>query len=739
MKKILSYLFISFSLIVLSACGGGGNTPPASNPEIAGKLDVLQVAPGSTATGAAFDGTEKAALPLHFDYGLNTLQDKALVVPGELIVKYKDGTLSTQALGTLSVSGISLKMAAATAVKGANLYRAAGLSENQTLQLARQVSQRADVEYAVPNYLKYPSIIPDDTNYSLQWHYPAIRMPEVWDTVTGTDVVVAVVDTGIYYVEGVAAASHPDLFGKMLPGFDFVSDARSAADNDGLDANPFDNNFDSSSGGGHGTHVAGTIAAATNNGRDVAGINWAAKILPVRVLGLSGGSTLDIMQGALWAAGGTVPGVPNNPNPAKVINMSLGGKSVCTPYEQAIFNQIFSLGAIVVVAAGNANDDANRYSPASCTGVITVGATDAKGDRAPYSNYGPRVDLMAPGGDMGADTDANGVPDGVLSLGFDPQAGEFIIKLSQGTSMAAPHIAGVISLMKGLNPTLTAADALAILRATANPLTPASCQRATGRDCGAGLINAFAAVQAVGKPTIPASAGQAVSFNLNPVEFGSSLNELSLTLNNTSAAAVNFSISDVNWLSTNPTPFITDLLGGDMSSGTIPAGGSVTMKVWLDRTKLSVDGTYAFEYKFIINGQEQLLLGRFSQGDATQNPTGPTLVASFLMDDQNMLLVNKDEQFVLGGAQLYQKYVKDYNYKAIAGNHLVIAWVDENKSSEIDSGDFIGVYKDGVLISSKDGRDHIDVPISPSFGTTAASSSRAKLYNSLEKTYKSFQ
>ncbi|MCA9840030.1 MAG: S8 family peptidase [Trueperaceae bacterium] len=730
MKKLISYLMIGLSLAVLAACSSATQAP-VSDPEIAGKLDVVQLAPETTSVGTAFEAEVKDALPVVVDAGLNTLGDKPTLVPGELIIKYKDGTLSTQAV--LRVNGISLKRSSATLIQGASLYRASNLSEAETLELAKRIAARADVEYAIPNYLKYPSLIPDDTNYSLQWHYPAIRMPEVWDFVTGTNVVVAVVDTGIYFTQGVAAGSHPDLFGKVLPGYDFVSDATNSGDNDGLDANPFDNNLEN----GHGTHVAGTIAAATNNGRDVAGINWSAQILPVRVLGLGGGSTLDIMQGALWAAGGSVPGVPPNPNPAQVINMSLGGKGVCTPYEQAIFNQIYSLGAIVVVAAGNENDDANRYSPSSCSGVITVGATDAKGDRSYYSNYGPKVDIMAPGGDVTADVDANGVVDGVLSLGFDMNSGNFSLSLKQGTSMAAPHVTGVISLMKGLNPALTASDALAILRATANPLTPASCQRTTGRDCGAGLINAFAAIQAVGKPTVPAEAGQTIAFNPNPVDFGSSSSELQLTLTNTSSSPASFSISDVNWLSTNPTPFITNLVGGSTGGGTIPAGASETMTVWLDRSLLTEAGVYAFEYKFIVNGKEQLLLGRFKHGELTDNPTGATLVASFLMDENDELIVDDNGQFIIGGAQLYQTYVDEYTYKAIPGNHLVIAWVDENTSGEIDSGDYIGVFQDGVLITEKLGKDNVDVDIARSFGTTSTSKTISKLNSALEQVFQS--
>lgn len=681
--------------------------------------------------GQAFNGTDLPAVEVTVDTSLNTSLDKPTVVPGEIIVKYVDGTLATQALRPLHTRSATFAFAAATPIERASLYRADGLDQAQTLAAARAIQDRPDVEYAVPNYLRYPAIVPDDTYYHLQWHYPAIRMPEVWDEVTGTEVVVAVVDSGILYVQGVAAASHPDLEGVVLPGYDFVSDPRSAGDNDGLDPNPFDLDFQNA----HGTHVAGTIAAASNNTRDVAGINWKAKILPVRVLGTGGGSLLDIMQGALWAAGGNVPGVPTNPHPAQVINMSLGGQGSCSPYEQQIFQQIFDLGAIVVVAAGNENDDANRYSPASCPGVIAVGATDAQGNRAPYSNYGPRVDIMAPGGNTQVDTNVDGYVDGVLSLTINAQSGEFSLKFSQGTSMAAPHVAGVVSLMKGLDPNLTGEEALSILRGTAVPLSPASCARSTGKDCGAGLMDAFRAIQAVGNPAGPTVGTQKVAYNPDPLDFGSSQSEITLTLTNTSAAAVSYSVTDVNWLPTNPTPFIQGLLGGDPTSGTILAGQTATMTMFLDRSLIEADGSYAFEYVFMLDGEPRSLLGRFHQGVVAQEPTGSTFVVSFLADENGQLITDANEAFVVGGAVLYDSFVPAYAFDAAPGQHLVIAWVDENANEEVDDGDYIGVYQDGVLVTETQGKAGIDVVVGRSLSTTAAGADPAALFAGIERAY----
>ncbi len=729
-------LAFGFVLFLLAACSGGVG-PPGGTPQISGDLNAVRATTvAQEHRGDAFAGQSVGTVSdLLVDDTLRTSNGKPRLVPGEIIVKRKDGSISTQAVAPLHAVGTTLAFAAATPIEGASLYRAVGLDELQTIQVARALEAQPDIEYAVPNYLKYPSIIPNDTNYHLQWHYPAMRMPEVWDTITGTDVVVAVVDTGIFYLEGVPAYSHPDLFGKVLPGYDFVSDPRNAGDNDGLDPNPYDLQFEV----GHGTHVAGTIAAATNNNRDVAGVNWGAKILPVRVLGLGGGSTLDIMQGALWAAGGMVPGVPPNPNPAQVINMSLGGRSVCSPYEQQIFQQIFDLGAIVVVAAGNENDDANRYSPASCTGVITVGATDAAGSRAPYSNYGPRVDIMGPGGDTGADLTADGYVDGVLSLGIDPNSGDFTLKFMQGTSMAAPHIAGLVSLMKGINPSLTGDQALAIMRGTANPLSPAACKRATGQDCGAGMVDALRAIQAVGNPSGPTAGGQTIAYNPDPVEFGSGLNEVTLSLTNTGATSANYSITDVNWFPTNPTDYPVDLLGGSPNSGTIPAGGTVQMNMWLDRSLLTADGSYAFEYAFMIDGQPRQLLGRFSQGVTSDSPSGSTFVVSFLADDQDQLLLDENDQFIVGGAKLYPEFVPEYAFAAVPGKHFVIAWVDTNANEEVDDGDYVGIYQNGVLVGETTGKDSVNIDVARSLGSMAAVVNSTNVIEGVEHAYRSME
>jgi serine protease len=286
-----------------------------------------------------------------------------------------------------------------------------------------------------------------------------------------------------------------------------ISDAWVANDGDGRDSNPLDpgdwtNNNDCYSGyigrnsSWHGTHVAGTIGAATNNGSGVAGLNWVSKIIPVRVLGRCGGFTSDIADGIRWAAGLAVTGVPTNPYPAKVINMSLGGLGACDTTYQSAVNAAYNAGSVVVVAAGNSSANASGYRPGNCDNVVTVAATNRNGNLADYSNYGATVEISAPGGDTNPITS-----DGVLSTldsgTTSPSSDSYVYY--QGTSMAAPHVAGIASLMLSVDPSLTPAQVLSVMQSTVTAFPVGS--SCTTSNCGSGIINAGAAVAALGTPT----------------------------------------------------------------------------------------------------------------------------------------------------------------------------------------------------------------------------------------------
>lgn len=408
-------------------------------------------------------------------------------VPGEVIVKLR----SEAHAQSLSVQGRSLQRVQSLGVPQTALYRAA-LDARGTLELIDRLNARPDVLYAEPNYLKTIAKTPDDEFYPFQWHFEAMNLPAAWDITDGTtgDVTVAVVDTG--------SLAHPDLQGVFVGGYDFVSDAVNGADGDGYDADPTDLGQDASY---HGVHVAGTVAARSNNGTGVAGVSWGAQVLPVRTLGVTGGGSLtDTVNGVLWAAGEPVAGVPLNPNPAQIINLSLGGEAPCSQLEQEAFSRVRAKGVTVVVAAGNEGSDAGFYAPANCDGVIVVGATGPQGERAPYSNYGSRVQVMAPGGDTSQTLTIQGetVPAGVLStIGDD--AGGYTYGSYQGTSMASPHIAGLVALMLAQEPGLDPEAVLARLQSSATPLSPEACGQPDG--CGAGLVDAAAALGGTGTPT----------------------------------------------------------------------------------------------------------------------------------------------------------------------------------------------------------------------------------------------
>ncbi|GAB2869109.1 S8 family peptidase [Streptomyces deserti] len=363
---------------------------------------------------------------------------------------------------------------------------------------------RADpqVAYVVPDRLNKPMATPNDTEYAKQWDLfestAGMNVPGAWDLTTGTGVTVAVIDTG--YV------AHSDLAANIVGGYDFISDTAVAVDGNGRDSNPADPGdwynagecgagIPASDSSWHGTHVAGTIAAATNNGKGVAGIAYGAKISPVRVLGKCGGYDSDIIDAITWASGGTVSGVPANTNVAKVINMSLGGSGACSTATQSAINAAVNRGTTVVVAAGNENQNAANSSPANCNNVITVAATNRAGSRASYSNYGSVVDIAAPGGETRTST-ANGILSTLNSGTRTPSTENY--DYYQGTSMATPHIAGLAALLKSANSALTPAQIESAIKANARAL-PGTCSGG----CGAGLADAAKTVQAVkgGTPT----------------------------------------------------------------------------------------------------------------------------------------------------------------------------------------------------------------------------------------------
>lgn len=337
-------------------------------------------------------------------------------------------------------------------------------------------------------WLKKPQTLNDAAGGNLG----AINAEAGWAITTGSNhVVVAVVDTGVRQL--------PEIRDRLLPGFDFVTanpfqnDPTFSKDGDGWDADPTDPGdyatqseidntalpYDSQclTSSWHGTFITGQIAAATNNSIGVAGLDWAAKVLPVRALGKCGfGSLSDILSAMRWAAGLAVNGVPTNNNPAKIINLSLGS-GTCTTAEQQVVSELVSLGVSVVVAAGN--NSSAPAAPADCKGVIAVGGNSRDGSKLRYSSYGTYTTLMAPGG-----SDGNPLYSTVNAGKTDPDSNDAdSYRAEIGTSFSTPLVTGTISLMLAVNPNLKPGQIKALLEQSARPFPNNS--QVTTRTCTA--------------------------------------------------------------------------------------------------------------------------------------------------------------------------------------------------------------------------------------------------------------
>ncbi len=423
------------------------------------------------------------------------------MLPGQVIVEFAEdtaGPLSThEALGRLglvraevTVPGPIQKYFVTAPLlsvgQGASL---ATSLELETCAVAQRAMAIPGVRAASPNHIYHAfQNNPNDPLFVQQWHYTQIKAQQAWALFAGapgsTSVITAIIDTGI-------VLNHPDFPNRLISGYDMISEPANALDGDGIDPNPDDPGDKLGTGlpsTFHGTHVGGTVGAATNNSTGVAGMDWSCKLMPVRVLGKQGGTSEDIAQGIRFAAGlsnasNTVP-----PQRADVINMSLGGLGGSAVQESAC-NAADAAGVLVVCAAGNDNSSTNNF-PAAYPVCLSVGAVRFDKQRAPYSNFASTVDIWGPGGDTSVDQSGDGQPDGVLSCMAAHQNGTSQLLLgysySQGTSMACPHLAGVAALIKGRVPAATNAQIRAAIENTGETI-------AAGK-----LVDTFAAVQSAG-------------------------------------------------------------------------------------------------------------------------------------------------------------------------------------------------------------------------------------------------
>jgi serine protease len=315
-------------------------------------------------------------------------------------------------------------------------------TERQTRDLIAALARDEGVAAASENRWARAFATPSDPNLNQMWNITSANLLTAWDDEQGNATQrIGVVDTGLI-------RTHEDVGAKAVAGFDFISSASTAGDGNGRDAD-FQDVGDACNGSNnsfHGTHVAGTIAAFTDNGVGIAGVNWNARLSVVRALGRCGGDIVDIMEGSLWLAGGQIAGVPNiGADRVSVMNLSLGSRGSCTAFEQDAINAIDAAGVVFVAAAGNDGGAVN--SPANCNNVISVAAHGPSRARAPYSSFGTQIDIVAPGGDL----QGFGAAGGILStLGPTTNAYSFY----EGTSMAAPHVTGVVSLMQAKDPSV---------------------------------------------------------------------------------------------------------------------------------------------------------------------------------------------------------------------------------------------------------------------------------------------
>jgi serine protease len=458
----------------------------------------------------------------------------------------------------------------------------------------------ADVEYAEADERRYPHRVPNDTLYSGggQWYEhsdpataAAVDAQDAWDTTTGDpSLVIADLDTGVRF-------DHPDLLavsagGRLLPGYDFISNAAVANDGDGWDADASDpgdwvTSADTQttqfkgcpvqSSSWHGTRTAGILGALTNNAHGIAGMTWQGKILPVRVLGKCGGYDSDIISGMLWAAGIPVSGAPANPNPARIINMSLGATGACPQSYADAISEVMAEGALVVVSAGNEGGPVD--SPANCPGAAAVAGLRHAGTKVGFSSLGPEVAVSAPAGNCvnvrgtctySIQTTSNS---GAMTpiAKDDAYTGNLISATDQplgpnlGTSFSAPIVSGIAVLMSAVNSNLNSCQLISRLKEGSQPFPrtslgespqPPACHAPAnaddlqnlecictndGQTCGAGMANAMGAVKAALRPiavvTLPGSVSPGQSISLSAQG---------------SAAANGHTITSYQWTSTGP-------------------------------------------------------------------------------------------------------------------------------------------------------------------------------------------
>ncbi len=621
-------------------------------------------------------------------------------VPSEVLVKFEQGLSEAECKAVLAARGLQALQKSPSGV-----YRCCRLAEKQgrvarlvdTVRTIEAMRSVRGVRVVEPNYRYYPAREPNDQHFDLQWHYSLINLPDAWDLTTGDeDVIIAVVDTGIL-------GDHPDISDRLIAGYDFISDPASSRDGDGLDEDPTDEG-DLSGGPGrssyHGTHVTGTLGASTDNGLDVAGVTWGCQIMPVRALGVGGGTSFDIAEAVRYAAGiNNVSGqLPEKP--ADVINMSIATPAGLPPsllMGDAITEAVAE-GIVVVVAAGNDGSSLPAY-PAAFDRTISVAACDPQLDLAPYSNFGSTIDITAPGGNLSLDLTGDGFGDGVLSLmGIETDGAiDFTLSFQHGTSMSAPHVAGVVALMKSRNAALSVDEVLEILTETAIDVG------AVGPDnmFGAGVLNAAGAVnEAALRAGLVTPAEPKISLSTRTLDFGNSLDELTVQITNTGGGILQ--ITEValeefvaeNWLEVTT----------QTNSGNTNVSGIVAS---VDRTGLD-SGTYIGRITISASGLNDEII----DVNMRVGPSAPVDEILFVVavDAETRVTVAQDVTSAERGFAFEINNLPPRTYKIYAGT-------DRDENDQIcDLGELCGgfpsaILANDILLEPTETISNIDFPV----------------------------
>ncbi len=587
--------------------------------------------------------------------------------------------------------------------------------KHETLLAIKALNREPSVAYAEPNYLRQPLFEPSDQFYDIQkWHYEMINLPAAWDTAIdaglppfgSSSVTVAVIDTGVL-------VTHPDLQSQLAPqGYDFISDPGNSLDGDGIDPNPDDpgdgGSFSRSS--FHGSHVTGTVAAATDNTIGVAGVAGGVLILPLRVCGFFGCSSFDIIRAVNYASGAPIDDPPNPPIPAippvDVINLSLGGGAF-SQFEQDAFDAARLAGVTVVAAAGNESTTAPSY-PAAYQNVVSVSAVGIDKSLASYSNTGSTIDVAAPGGDSGPDINGDGFPDLVLSTGADDSSGliRFVYPFFAGTSMASPHVAGVIALMKSVNAALTPAqiDQMLANGELTDDIGPANF-------FGHGLINAQKAVAAaLNAGGTPPPDNPTLDVTPAALNFGTAIISVEISARNVRSGflqVTGFSTSET-WLS--------------VSESSVDAEGLGTYTVTVDRSGL-IDGIYTATITF-QSSVNDVQIPVIMQVSSIPLGSDAGFVYVLLLDKQTGNLAGRCDNDLLAGQCSVGVVDGQYAFTFVdvpPGDYEMIAGTDADNDLFIcDAGEACGAYltldqPSDITVVDAD-LSGIDFPVGPSVG-----------------------